>query len=491
MNKLILTLLLLACASGLYQPVQADAGKPAPVSHVLWINTDGRVALWNVYADGSYTTLGGYGPYYDGPGNLWVPKAITEGADGVTHILWGNPDHRAAYWNVYSDGSFQTVAGYGPYTDNAPSNLWDPALMSSITPGGTNNTGGTSPTGAAGGDLFGLYPNPTIALGVIDHTKLASDPGSLGQVSGGLLSTNDNWHINVLHDLMIQGTLVALQGNGGGVGNNGKVGRALVDGGPANNLIINYANDFGRVSVQSELDVHGALGLEPGDIYANNDINIHRNTTVHGTFGVSGGNFGVDGAVNLGDGNINSANDININKNTTVTGHFGVNGPIDASGYISTKSTMYANSLQITGGADVAEPYKIAASQDVKPIPGMVVSIDPNQTGQMRVSTRAYDNTVGGIISGAGGVQPGVVLRQAGTIADGTLPIASVGRVWCWCDADAGGAITPGDLLTTSDTPGHAMRVRDHDKARGAILGKAMSPLKTGKGLVLVLVTLE
>ena len=48
-----------------------------------------------------------------------------------------------------------------------------------------------------------------------------------------------------------------------------------------------------------------------------------------------------------------------------------------------------------------------------------------------------------------------------------------------------------GDLLTTSDTPGHAMKVTEHSQAQGAILGKAMSGLKAGKGMVLVLVTLQ
>ena len=51
--------------------------------------------------------------------------------------------------------------------------------------------------------------------------------------------------------------------------------------------------------------------------------------------------------------------------------------------------------------------------------------------------------------------------------------------------------IEPGDLLTASDTPGHAMKVTDYTKAHGAILGKAMSSLESGKGLVLVLVSLQ
>ena len=40
-------------------------------------------------------------------------------------------------------------------------------------------------------------------------------------------------------------------------------------------------------------------------------------------------------------------------------------------------------------------------------------------------------------------------------------------------------------------TPGRAMRVTDHARAQGAILGKAMTGLKAGHGLVLVLVTLQ
>jgi hypothetical protein len=46
-------------------------------------------------------------------------------------------------------------------------------------------------------------------------------------------------------------------------------------------------------------------------------------------------------------------------------------------------------------------------------------------------------------------------------------------------------------LLTTSSTPGHAMKVTDHARAQGAILGKAMSSLAEGKGMVLVLVSLQ
>ena len=69
--------------------------------------------------------------------------------------------------------------------------------------------------------------------------------------------------------------------------------------------------------------------------------------------------------------------------------------------------------------------------------------------------------------------------------------MALTGRVYCWVDADAAGAVEPGDLITTSGTTGHGMKVGDHTRASGAIIGKAMTSLAKGKGLVLVLVSLQ
>ena len=120
----------------------------------------------------------------------------------------------------------------------------------------------------------------------------------------------------------------------------------------------------------------------------------------------------------------------------------------------------------------------------------MVVVIDPENPGALTMSGQAYDRRVAGVISGAGGVKPGMLMSQMGSMADGTQPVALTGRVYCWVDASYG-RIEPGDLLTTSGTPGHAMKVNDYNLAQGAVLGKAMTRLEKGQGLVLVLVTLQ
>jgi hypothetical protein len=147
------------------------------------------------------------------------------------------------------------------------------------------------------------------------------------------------------------------------------------------------------------------------------------------------------------------------------------------------------NVLQITGGSDLSEKFEVANPQGrIKP--GMLVAIDPKTPGKLIVSTRAYDRRVAGVISGAGGVEPGMLMGQSGTLADGDHPVALAGRVYVWADT-SNGPIAPGDLLTTSSVAGHAMKITDHRKAQGAIIGKAMTELRQGRGLVLTLVSLQ
>jgi hypothetical protein len=154
--------------------------------------------------------------------------------------------------------------------------------------------------------------------------------------------------------------------------------------------------------------------------------------------------------------------------------------PLDVTGMVRTAV------LQITGGGDLAESFE--ASGVVKP--GMVVAIDSGRPGCLRIADKAYDRTVAGVVSGANGLNPGPTMKQQGAAADGSLPVALTGRVYSWANT-SNGPISPGDLLTSSAAPGQAMKVTDYQKAQGAIIGKAMTNLERGEGLVLVLVTLQ
>lgn len=160
----------------------------------------------------------------------------------------------------------------------------------------------------------------------------------------------------------------------------------------------------------------------------------------------------------------------------------------DYSGDVWVSNNLSTASLTIRGGADLAEPFNITTDNGGVP-QGAVVVIDDQNPGHLRLSDRPYDTRVAGVVSGANGVNPGIQMHQQGLI-EGGKNVALTGRVYVQAD-DSNGAIRPGDLLTTSGLPGRAMKVSDHARAAGAILGKAMTGLSQGQGMVLVLVTLQ
>lgn len=149
-------------------------------------------------------------------------------------------------------------------------------------------------------------------------------------------------------------------------------------------------------------------------------------------------------------------------------------------------SKFSVNVLEIRGGSDLVEGFD---SQTAELEPGTLMVIDPAHPGQLMPSTSAYDSKVAGIVSGANGVNPGIKMGQDG-VMDGKNPIAMTGRVYVKATT-ANGAIKPGDLLTTSDLSGHAMKASDAGKSQGTVVGKAMSALDKDTGLVLVLVNLQ
>jgi hypothetical protein len=139
----------------------------------------------------------------------------------------------------------------------------------------------------------------------------------------------------------------------------------------------------------------------------------------------------------------------------------------------------------ILANADCAEEFEVAEDSIVEPGSVMVVGADQ----KVRVSDRSYDRRVAGVVSGAGSYKPGIILDRQRSVG-ARVPIAVIGKVFCKVDAQYG-AIEVGDLLTSSPTPGHAMRIHDPTLAFGAVIGKALDALRTGSGLMPLLVALQ
>jgi hypothetical protein len=150
----------------------------------------------------------------------------------------------------------------------------------------------------------------------------------------------------------------------------------------------------------------------------------------------------------------------------------------------------FEGDVEVTGdirlkNADCAEDFDIAELEVVEP--GTVMVIDSE--GALKSSDQAYDKRVAGVISGAGNYKPGLILDKQAS-SNNRMPIALMGKVYCKVDASYG-AIEVGDLLTTSLTPGHAMKADDPFKAFGAVIGKSLRPLKEGQGLIPILIALQ
>jgi hypothetical protein len=147
--------------------------------------------------------------------------------------------------------------------------------------------------------------------------------------------------------------------------------------------------------------------------------------------------------------------------------------------------------IELTGavrtvGRDCAEQFEVADTCQAEPGDVLVIGED----GRLMVTDKAYDQAVVGIVSGAGDERPGIILGGSRPVEGRYAAIALMGRVWCKVDAEFG-AVKIGDLLTTSPTPGHAMKLADSRQGAGSIIGKALQPLKSGRGMILALATLR
>jgi hypothetical protein len=176
---------------------------------------------------------------------------------------------------------------------------------------------------------------------------------------------------------------------------------------------------------------------------------------------------------------ISEAGNVGINTVPASGNMLDVNGAIHASGDITSSGSIYANYQ------DVAE--WVPASEAMAP--GTVVVLNPDHRNEVAASTDAYDTSVAGVVS----ERPGILLGKA---EPNKAQIATTGRVKV--KVDAGHApIKVGDLLVTSDIAGTAMKSepltikgrRIHQP--GTILGKALEPLQSGTGEILVLLSLQ
>lgn len=129
--------------------------------------------------------------------------------------------------------------------------------------------------------------------------------------------------------------------------------------------------------------------------------------------------------------------------------------------------------------AFLAAPSELASWMQVsQPVePGDLLAFDPESPGLLRPAATMLDPGIAGVVV--------AVVEAPGDGAPQQVLVALAGLVDCKVDAGYG-EIRAGDLLTSSPTPGHAMRASD--PIAGTIVGKAAEPHDTGTGIIKLLV---
>lgn len=155
---------------------------------------------------------------------------------------------------------------------------------------------------------------------------------------------------------------------------------------------------------------------------------------------------------------------------------------------VDNEGTVFADGGFRPHGADFAEAVAVAKGRS-RYEPGDLLIVDKTTDRQLTLSTESYSALVAGIYS----TKPGVLASPFEIdepIGRREIPLAVMGIVPCKVSAE-NGSIKRGDLLVTSSTPGYAMKGTDRRRMLGAVVGKALQPLETGKGVIEVLIALQ
>ncbi len=424
-----------------------------------------------------------------GSGNTGV------GYQALKNTTTGYNDTAAGLWALFSNvtgnnntanGTLAQLASTGADNNTAngtaalqnnltgENNTANGAFALQGTPGGANSGGGNTAAGAyAMNSLTTGYNNTAAGLNALAANTTGVDNIAIGVSS---FYTNAAGSLNT-----VVGTYGFQYLNSGG----GNVGLGYAAGYYLNNGSDNiYIGNYGYNATENNTMRLGGVGSITTTVIAGNNVGINNNNPT-AALDVSGEYLVVEGlgGVRCYLGDDGSGNDVQIGSLK--------HGITAVAMYNATDNAymhLYCSSITIEGGADLAEPFPITDGAG-EIASGAVMVIDELHPGHLKPSSRAYDTRVAGVISGANGINPGIQMQQQGLL-EGGKNVALTGRVYVQADC-SNGAILPGDLLTTSGRAGHAMKVTDHARAQGAILGKAMTGLADGNGMVLVLVTLQ
>jgi len=204
------------------------------------------------------------------------------------------------------------------------------------------------------------------------------------------------------------------------------------------------------------------------------------------TVTITGGRVGIETLTPAATLDINGglrASSINATGNVSVQGNLNVSGTLNAPTKVGcvTDLFIYRGSQPLERG-DVVALGSNAASHHYGP-DGMIPLIEVQLTEEPR------DAAVCGIVHTpelGSDESHGIDIKGIG---EGRVGLMVTLGAYAWCKVDAAAApIEVGDLLTTSNTPGHAQKLKEGGRP-GVVIAKALAPVERGRGIIPVLVS--
>lgn len=468
--------------TGVYGESKSDAG-----TGVFGFSESATGTNYGVY--GLSYSSNGYGVY----GSATAVTGITTGVYGINQSTSGYGVHGVAansvgfshgvYGETFSAGGSgvsgfaysSTGFNYGVYGESSSNSGVGVEGIASATLGVAYGVRGTSQSSDGIGVIGTASATDGLTYGVIGQ---AFSPFGTG-VSGLATSTT-----GITYGVFGQSYAPAGMGVYGyasatsGV-NYGVKGASLSSAG--------YGGSFENLSYGVALRAHGN-----GQGRNNAALSVGNTNAVQGMAGylVNNSNFATTHFYNAGTGEVLYLQNGGLNAAGAGGGDFirAVNNlENDVQFRVDTIGNVMADGTFSSPAADFAELLAAVPGLEA----GDVLAIGPE--GKLVKASQPYQSSLAGVYS----TQPAFLGGAADDrpTAD-RIPLAVVGVVPVKVSAE-NGPIQPGDLLTTSSTPGFAMKASPLTVQgvsfypSGAILGKALGGLSFGQGVILVLLILH
>ncbi|HZS04976.1 MAG TPA: hypothetical protein VFD58_09095 [Blastocatellia bacterium] len=420
-------------------------------------------------------------------GATLVDSSVTESPTGDIGIGTATPggvfdlqrnsagDILQRLWNTGSGGAklrYVAATGATSQLQLTDGQEWLMAIAGNNTAGMQfrvrNTTDPNSEAALAAAAKMTLLRNGNVGIGT-------TNPALLNGGSGRILSISDPFNPGIaLTNTGTAGKQFFLYSAADGVQDNGSF-RIYDTTNQAERMVIDY---FGRVGIGTATPIYKLHVVDSGTA-------IRGDATGVGGTGVFGRGNGGPGVV------AESVSGVALTVSTAGTNNL-VEGYILPN--INLRQFHITNAGTYVAGSDFAEALP-ARGEKAGYEPGDVLVLSTAASGTVEQASRPNDRRLAGVYS----TRPGLL----GADKNGTsrvdaddLPVAIVGIVPTKVSAE-NGPVRVGDLLTTSSTPGYAMKASPVRVGRvkiyrtGTILGKALEPLRQGKGVIKVLITLR